>query len=124
MWIHDDWLGGERSAPFAKREVNLLLNKSRRRQSALLQDVLDAANRDHDPIRTIVQLVADFVDRFVEQVSFEHDLEVVFIARHERRPRRRLKIAHKKSAAHLPIPEISPALEEGHVLWPHRRLPQ
>ena len=48
------------------------------------QDVFDSANRNDDPIRPIVQFVADFVDRFVEQIGFEAVLQIGFAARDEK----------------------------------------
>ena len=47
--------------------------------------MFDAANRNHDPIGPIVQLVADFVDRFVEQIRFEQHLQIGFALRNEDR---------------------------------------
>ena len=46
---------------------------------ALSQNVFDAANRNHDPTRPIVQLVADFVNGFVEQIRFEQHLQIGFL---------------------------------------------
>jgi len=45
--------------------------------------VADAADRNHDPLRPVVQLVADFVDGLVEEVGFEHHLQVFFVLRDE-----------------------------------------
>jgi hypothetical protein len=41
------------------------------------QNVFDAADRDDDPIGPIIQFVADFVDRFIEEISLEKNLKVV-----------------------------------------------
>ena len=47
--------------------------------------MLDAADRDDNPRGAVVELVADFVNGFVEQVGFEHDLKVVGVFRDEDR---------------------------------------
>src|SRR5205823_2088954 len=89
-----------------------------------IEDVLNSAHRDHHPIRPVIQFVANFVDRLVEQISFEQGREIAPRLRHETGVDRRLEIALEKSRAHLSIPEIGPALEERHVLAPHRGLPE
>src|SRR5207244_12901927 len=78
------------------------------------ENVLDAANRDNDPIGAVVEFVADLVDGFVEQVRFEHDLEIVGILRDEGRFGGGGEITLQKDAAHLAIPEIGPTFEERH----------
>src|ERR1043165_1440284 len=77
------------------------------------ENVFDAADRNDDPGRAIVQFVADFVNGFVEEISLKQDLEVVFIGWNEIGAVRGGEIAVEKDAAHLAVPKIGPAFEEG-----------
>src|SRR5216110_2083600 len=72
----------------------------------------------------MVELIADFVNGFVEQIGFEHDLKVVAIFRNENRAIGRVQIALQKHAAHLAIPQIGPALQKRHVFLAHSWLPK
>src|ERR1051325_8118940 len=76
------------------------------------ENVFDAANRNDDPGRAVVQFVTDFVDGFVEEISFEQDLEIVFIGRNEIGAVSGGEIAVEKDAAHLAIPKVGPTFEE------------
>src|SRR5438552_16456810 len=62
------------------------------------QNVFDTANGDDDPAGTMVQFVADFVNGFIEQVGFEHDLKIVAVFRDENRAGGGLQIALQKDA--------------------------
>src|SRR5438874_4542317 len=76
------------------------------------QEVFDPANRNDDPIRPMIQLVTDFVDRFVEQICFEEHMQISFPLRDKGGSPGRLEIALQENARHLPIPEIGPAFQE------------
>ena len=72
----------------------------------------------------MVQLVTDFVNRFVEQVRLEHHLQIAFVLRNEDGTGCCVQITLQEDAAHLPIPEIGPMFEEGNILPAHGRLPE
>jgi hypothetical protein len=42
-----------------------------------LQDMFYAADRNYHPVGSIVQLIADLIDRFVQQIGLEQDLQVI-----------------------------------------------
>ena len=86
--------------------------------------MLDPADRNHDPIGPMVQFVADFVDRFVEQIRLQQNRQIAFLLRKKTRARGRSQIALEKRRAHLPIPKIGPVFQERHIFRPHRRLPE
>src|SRR2546428_7963436 len=84
--------------------------------------MFDPADGDDNPVGTIVQFVADFIDGFVEQVGLEQDLEVFLILRDEDRAGGCFQITLQEDAAHLAIPEIGPALEKWYIFASHGRL--
>src|SRR5436305_3067244 len=88
------------------------------------QNMLDAADRDDNPRGAVVELVADFVNGFVEQVGFEHDLKVFAVFRNENRVTGRVQIALQKDAAHLAVPQIGPTLQERPAFLTHGWLPK
>src|SRR5262249_5148985 len=92
--------------------------------SGRFQNVFDATDGDDDPVGAVVELVTDFVDGFIEEVSFEKNLEVLGIGRDEDGVRRCLQIILEKGAAHVAIPEVGPAFEKRHIFGAHPRLPE
>src|SRR5581483_2318205 len=86
--------------------------------------MFDAADGDDHPIGAIVELVADFIHRFVEKISFEQNLEVLELFGHESRTGSRLEIILEKEAAHQTIPNVRPAFEKWNIFRAHRRLPE
>jgi len=86
--------------------------------------VFDAADRNDDPGRPIVQLVPNFINGFIEQVGFDHDLKVLAVFRDEDGVACCLQVALQKEAAHVTIPEIGPPFQKWHILFAHGRLPK
>src|SRR5207237_4402452 len=84
-------------------------------RSRWFQNVLNAANGNDNPVGAIVELVTDFVDSFVEEISFEKNLEIVGILRDKHRTGSGLQITLEKGAAHLAIPNVGPTLEKRNV---------
>ena len=58
--------------------IRWLKRRVRRRnmasESRRFQNVFDATDGNNGPTRPIVELVADFVNGFIEQIGFDHDL--------------------------------------------------
>src|SRR3989442_15624934 len=85
------------------------------------QNMLDAADGNDDPVGAVVKFVADFVDGFVGEISFEHDLEVVGSLRDEYGAGSGAQITVQKNATDVAGTEDGPALRERHVFpadWP------
>src|SRR5690348_11253535 len=72
----------------------------------------------------MIQLVADFVDGFVQKVSFERNPQISFVSGDERRVAGRGEVALQKTAADFTIPDIGPFFEKRDVFRSHRRLPE
>src|ERR1700730_11002241 len=92
--------------------------------SGRFQNVFDAADGDDDPVWAVVELVADFVNGFVEEVGFKKNLEVVRILRNKGRVGGGLQVFLKEDAAHLSIPNVGPVFEKRDVFASHGWLPK
>src|SRR5436190_15641502 len=89
-----------------------------------LQNVFDPTNMDYHPAGPIVKFVTNFIDSFVEQIGFDHDLKIFAVLRDEDGAARRLQVTLKKDAANVAIPEIGPPLQEWDIFFAHGRLPE
>src|SRR5258708_37517356 len=65
-----------------------------------------AAQRDAHPVRTVVHLVRDFVERFLEEVRVEQYLELFARLRQMRGVAAFGEIHAQECGTHPPIPEI------------------
>src|ERR1700736_940725 len=83
------------------------------------EDMFDSSNRNHDPIRAIIELVADLIHGLIQQICLEQDLEVVGFLWHEDGPGRGFQIALQKYATHLAVPNVGPALQKRDIFRPH-----
>src|SRR3712207_4053139 len=75
---------------------------------AVVNNLENAADGNADPGWPVVQLVADFVDRFLEQEGVEQDADVIHFLREERRAGGGFQPAAQEGAAHEASPQFGP----------------
>src|SRR6266545_1216840 len=86
------------------------------RSGSRLQELKDPGDRDLDPARSIVQLIAELVDGLLQQHSVEQDLDLPPGPGEEGALRGCLHVGAKEGSRHPLVPEKDPRLEEGGVL--------
>src|SRR6266436_1889245 len=92
--------------------------------SCRFQNMFDAADGDDDPVGAVIELVTDFVNGFVEEISLEKDLEVVGILGNKGRVGGGLQIFLEEDATHLSVPDVGPVFEKRRVFGTHGGLPK
>src|SRR4051794_16296370 len=82
----------------------------------LLQEFHDSLDRNFNPGRAVVQLIANFVNRFFKQMRPEQSGEVIGFLRQKRGASDRLQVSFQEGSAAPLVPKSSPWLNVFQVL--------